>query len=481
MMDIIRIAEIVGGALIRSGPSAGPGPSRAAVTVSTDTRTLGPGDLFFALRGESHDGHAFLAQASGRGAMGAVVSQVPDHSPATLCLVVVPDTLRALQDLAAHVRRESRAKVIAITGSCGKTTTKEMVSAMAEGAGAVVATRGNENNHIGLPLTLLRAGADTDFIVAEMGCNHWGEIALLTALADPDVGLVTCVAATHTEFLGDLEGVARAKSELFTGMRPDSTSVVNLDDPRVRRMALRSRRRLTYTAGSGEEADVRLLAAGLEPDGSGQRLSMRVAGRDIDLRLALPGRHNAANAAAAAAAALAAGLGVDRIAEGLEKVRPLKGRGGVHVGRFVIVDEAYNASPAAVTAALENLAAMPAQGKRLAVLGDMLELGERSVQYHEDAGREAAARADRLVAVGRFAEPMAEGARSAGMDRAAVLSCAHARDAVEAMRARPMVFEGDVVLVKGSRAVKMEIIVDYLLALQAESSMEGAKRGTGGV
>jgi UDP-N-acetylmuramoyl-tripeptide--D-alanyl-D-alanine ligase len=473
MMDIGKIAEITGGVL---AGSRGPGTGDAALTVSTDTRTLGPGDLFFALKGEAFDGHAFLGRAAERGAAAAVVSRVPADAPASLRLVVVADTLRALQDLAAHRRRASRARVIAVTGSCGKTTTKEMVAAMARGAGAVVATRGNENNHIGLPLTLLRAGADTDFIVAEMGCSHRGEIALLTALADPDVGLVTCVAPAHTEFLGDVEGVAEAKSELFAGMRPDSTSVVNLDDPRIRTMALASRRRVTYTAGSGE-ADVRLLSAEPAPGGRDQRLSLAVAGKAMSLRLALLGRPNAVNAAAAHAA----GLDTDRIAEGLESVRPLKGRGGIHYGRFVLVDEAYNASPAAMAAALENLAAMPAEGRRLAVLGDMLELGERSGQYHRDVGREAASRADGLVAVGRFAGPMVEGAREGGMDQDALLPCADAQEALAALRARGMVRSGDVVLVKGSRAVKMEIIVDYLLALQAESYPEGGTRGMDGV
>jgi len=461
MLDLATIAAVTGGR-VAPGEAGGVVPAG----VSTDSRAIGAGELFVALRGEAFDGHDFLDAAAGRGAAAAVVSRLPAKVPGGLALILVEDTLGALQALAADHRRRTGARVVAVTGSCGKTTTKEMIAAIAALEGSAVATQGNLNNHIGLPLTLLGARRGDRFIVAEMGCNHEGEIALLTRIADPDVGLVTCVEPTHTQFLGDIDGVARAKSELFAGMRRDAVAVVNLDDPRVRAMAPRPERCLGYSARGEEEpgADVRLLDAVPAKGGAGQVLSIAVGGRVLRVTLRLHGHHNARNAVAAAAAALAAGLQPASIAEGLGAVQAIRGRGAVYRGRFSVVDEAYNASPAAVRAALEMLAAMPAAGRRIAVLGDMLELGEKAEAYHREAGRLAAGNADALVAVGSFVPALVSGAREGGI-KGAALGVSRAEDALAAILGAGLADDGDIVLVKGSRAVKMEIIVSGLLGL----------------
>ncbi|MFH1437880.1 MAG: UDP-N-acetylmuramoyl-tripeptide--D-alanyl-D-alanine ligase [Pseudomonadota bacterium] len=452
-----------------SGGSAG---AVKASGYSRDTRTLAPGELYFALQGESFDGHDFLEQAAQAGASGAVVARRPPEAPQGFALIVVRDTLEALQRLAAWHRSRLDVKVIAITGSCGKTTTKEMAHAIVRGAGASSATLGNLNNHIGVPLTLLRLGEETRFAVVEMGCNHAGEIALLTRLADPDVGLITCVAPTHTEFLGDVDGVAAAKSELFAGLRPESTSVVNLDDPRVSAMAIGSKRKVTYGAGTGRGRagpDVALLEAAADSDFSGQGLKLDVGGKAVNARLNMPGRHNAHNALAAAAAAHAVGLDADHIVRGLGQVRPLEGRGGLRRGRFTIIDEAYNASPAAVRAALASLDEIADGKRRVAMLGDMLELGRGAPQYHREAGGEAARKADLIVAIGDFRKEIVRGAVEAGAKADNLFEFAKAAQAAEFLGRSALLKEGDTILVKGSRAVKMEIIVQRIVGLMEKT------------
>ena len=464
MYPLDQIAEVVGARDFTGQRAGAPMPAG----YSKDTRTLAPGELYFALQGKNFDGHDFLEQAATAGASGAVVARRPMDAPRGFALIVVRDTLEALQRLAAWHRGRLDVKVIAITGSCGKTTTKEMVHAIAGGAGASSATQGNLNNHIGVPLTLLRLGEDTRFAVVEMGCNHAGEIALLSRLADPDVGLITCVAPAHTEFLGDVDGVAAAKSELFSSMRTDAISVVNLDDPRVSRMAIRSGSKVTYGVGSGRgvaEPDVALLEVAPDPDFSGQGLKLNVAGKVVSVRLGMPGRHNAVNALAAAAAAHAAGMDADRIVEGLGNVRPLAGRGSIHRGRFTVIDEAYNASPAAVRAALFSLDEIADHGRSIAMLGDMLELGKRAPEYHREVGAEAARRADLIVAVGDLRKEIVKGALEAGAPAESLYDFALATQAAAFLGQEDLLREGDTILVKGSRAVKMEVIVERIVGL----------------
>jgi len=463
MYDLQEIAGIVGGRLV-----GGRAREEGVAGFSIDTRSLSRGYLFIAIRGERFDGHDFLPEAEKKGAACAVVSRRSEAARGGLPLVVVEDTLVSLQKMAAFHRRRCAPGLIAITGSCGKTTTKEMLREIAGAGGECIATKDNENNHIGLPLTLLRIRQESRFVVAELGCNHPGEIELLTSLADPDVGLVTCVAPTHTEFLGDVEGVARAKSELFATMRRDAVSVVNMDDSRIVKMPIRTERRVTYGAGADRrgEADVELLSAERSEDLSCQRLRIKVPGDEVDARLNILGMHNARNATAAAAAAFAAGFSTGQIAAGLSKVQPLKGRGVIHGGRFTVLDEAYNSSPAAVLAALGNLRDIAGGRRAIAVLGDMMELGGDSAMYHRRVGEATARVAALLLAVGNFAGNVVEGARSSGMDRGATMSFRRAEEARDVIEGGGVMKDGDIILVKGSRTVRMEVIVEALLKAQ---------------
>jgi len=447
-----QIAEAVGGRL--SGPGGGP-----VAGASIDTRTIRPGEVFFAIVGD-RDGHDFVDRAAGGGAAAVVVSRRPDPG-LDVPWILVDDTLAALQSLGRHCRSLSGSVVVGLTGSCGKTTTKELVSAALGGAGPVLATRGNLNNHLGVPLTLVELGPEHAFAVIEMGANHGGEIQQLTRLADPDVGLVTCVAAAHTEFFGGIEGVARAKGELFATMRPDATAVVNLDDPRVRAMPLRPGRSVTYGSDATARPDVLLVGARQEQ--GGQHVTVRSGDESIELTLSLPGRHNAHNATAAIAAARAAGVPASTAAAGLASVRLVKGRGALVRGRRIeVIDDTYNANPASVGAGLDLLRGLARGRRTVAVLGDMLELGDEAASLHVQVGRRAAsAGVDLLVAVGGHAPDVRSGALLAGMRPGAAFTFESTEAAVEGVG--DLLEEGDVVLVKGSRGMKMERVVDTLL------------------
>jgi UDP-N-acetylmuramoyl-tripeptide--D-alanyl-D-alanine ligase len=439
------IAAAVGGRLRGTGAEEVSG-------ASFDSRTLRPGELFFAIEAD-RDGHDFVEAAVRAGAAGVVVRRSVDVSPR----IEVDDTLAAWQALGAHRRRAAAVPVVALTGSCGKTTTRELVAAALSAAGPVHRSAGNLNNHLGVPLTLMGMGTEHAFAVVELGANQHGEIAALTAIADPDVGLVTCVAEAHTEFFGGLDGVERAKAELFANMRPESVAVVNLDDPRVRRMA-RGERAVTYGTDAG--ADVRLVSA--RPlDAGGQEVTFGVRGGGIATRLRLAGEHNALNAAGAVAVALACGVDPRWAAGMLEVVEPVWGRGGFRCGaRLEVIDDTYNANPASVRAGLHTLAAAARGRRTVAVLGDMRELGELSGSLHRGVGAEAARLGvGCIVAVGENAASVREGALAAGADGVACF--ASTKEAIAAIG--ELVREDDLVLVKGSRAMEMERIVDLLV------------------
>ncbi len=447
-----QIAAAVGGRLF--GPGDGP-----AAGASIDTRTIRPGEIFFAMTGQ-RDGHAFAGRASTHGASALVVSRMLDPEPGCPW-ILVDDTLAALQALGSHCRSGSRARVIGLTGSCGKTTTKELIAAALGGSGPVLATRGNLNNHLGVPLTLAGLEHGHAYAVVEMGANHAGEIELLTRLADPDVGLVTCVAAAHTEFFGGIEGVARAKAELFSTMRPDAVAVVNLDDPRVRAMSRQPRRTLTYGSHAGDGPDV--LLARVQDSGGVQRLTIRAGEESVEAALSLPGPHNALNAVAAVAAAWAAGVPPAEAAGALASVQPVKGRGAIVPGRRLeVIDDTYNANPASMSAGLEVLREQARGRRTVAVLGDMFELGDEAPALHgQVGGRAALAGVDVIVAVGGHAPDVMAGALEAGARGGAVATFETTQAALEGIGG--LVREGDIVLVKGSRGMKMERIVDSLL------------------
>ncbi|MBI5018007.1 MAG: UDP-N-acetylmuramoyl-tripeptide--D-alanyl-D-alanine ligase [Deltaproteobacteria bacterium] len=432
---------------------AGLGPDTVFSAVSTDTRTLAAGSLFVALVGPRFDGHDHLAAARDRGAVAAVVHR--EAPPLDLPAVRVPDTLVALGALGRSVRCTLGLPVVAITGSVGKTTTKEMTSAMVRAAGRkVLQTPGNWNNRVGLPLTLLGAAGDEQVAVLELGISEPGEMAHLTAICEPDVAVVTAVALAHTQWLGDLDGVAREKMAVADGLRPRGTLVLPFGDLRlVPPEGVR-----TVTFGWDPRAD--LCGEELRLQGAlGSRF--RVEGHE--LRVPLPGRHNAENALAALAAARAVGVTWEEAAAGLAGLAPAPLRGEIRaVGRncHVLVD-CYNANPRAVEAALETLASLAGPSRRLAVLGEMKELGALTREGHEQAGRAAATHGvDALYLLGEATAWTRDAAVAAGLPEARVRRYpdreALAREVAQDVR------PGDWVLVKGSRAMGLEAVADAL-------------------
>jgi UDP-N-acetylmuramoyl-tripeptide--D-alanyl-D-alanine ligase len=451
VQDIVRATQ---GALVTGDLSV------PVTGVSIDSRTLIVGDAFFAIVGHRLDGHAFLGEAVGRGAACVLVHALPDDVPANVPVVLVEDTTRALGRLAAWHRSKFRVPVVAITGSIGKTTAKELTAAVMGVRFNVLKPASSFNNQWGLPLTLLRMNAEHQGAVVELGTNQRGEIATLAAIARPTIGVVTVVAPVHTEFLGSLEGVREEKAALVRALGTDDVAVLNADDARVASMARESAARvITYGLAAG--ADVR--AVGDVVDGeTGLRFTLEAGGRRTTVALTLSGRHNVTNALAAAAVGVALGFDLDDIARGLGEARAAARRGQWLVaGDITILDDTYNASPTSVRAALDMLATRRRGRRAVVVLGDMLELGGLTDDAHREIGRAVAALpADEFVGLGRACALAVEAARSAGIAEAY-----HARsydDAVGHLVKR--LTAGDVVLVKGSRGMRMERVVDALVA-----------------
>lgn len=425
-------------------------------SVSTDSRNLRAGDLFIALHGPNFDGHAYLSQARERGAAAALVSRMLDDP---LPQIVVADTRLGLGRLAAAVRAELAIPVLAVTGSNGKTTVKEMLSAILARRGAVLATRGNLNNDIGVPLTLLRLRPEHRYAVIEMGANHPGEIAYIAGLAAPTVAVVTNAGPAHLEGFGNLEGVARAKGEIYQNLAAGGVAVINADDAYAalwRELAADCHQ---ISFGIDAAADVSAspdsIHLHMQNASSVMRFTLRTPDGELSIALPLPGRHNVMNALAASAAALAAGAHLNDIKEGLEAMTPVAGRLQMRVGLrgAHVLDDTYNANPASLQAGLDVLAACA--GEKWLVLGDMGELGGDSAELHVAAGQQArAAGIDHLFAIG---------AQSRGAVRA--FGDAQHFESVEALIAtlrgalRPDVN----VLVKGSRFMHMERVVEALM------------------
>ena len=441
------IAAAIGGQLT--------GADGAVSGVSTDTRSIGAGQLFVALRGERFDAHDFLDQAAANGATAMLVASI-DKLPAGVSAVVVDDTRLALGRLAAAWRARFELPLIAVTGSNGKTTTKEMIAAILKAAfgEAVLATRGNLNNDIGLPLTLLGLAAAHRAAVIEMGMNHPGEIAYLTGLGAPTVALVNNAQRAHLEGMGDLDEVAREKGSIFNGLRPEGVAVINADDAYCgfwQDMAS-AHRQLTFGIDRAADVRGRVLEHGLEV-----RLQLTTPAGEADITLRVPGRHNARNAVAAAAACIAAGIPLSAVADGLAAFTGVKGRLQRRAGRkgAEILDDTYNANPDSVRAGIDVLAATI--GRKVLVLGDMGEIGEASAQYHDEIGGYAKSQGvDRLFALGDSAQlavrNFGEGARHfCNIDK--LIAAVDKELGPETT-----------VLVKGSRFMKMERVADALVA-----------------
>lgn len=436
---LTELAQIAG--------AAAPERDAAFSRVSTDTRTIKSGDLFIALQGANFDGDTFVAEAFAKGAAGAVCRMQHVDGPC----VVVEDTLGVFQTFAAHHRRLHDIPVLAITGSCGKTTAKDMTAALLGSRLAVTKTDGNLNNEIGCPHSLLKIDGETEFAVMEMGASHLGEIARLCELAAPTESAITLVAPAHLEGFGDIENVARAKGEIMEALPPDGCFFINADDPRCVRIGE------SYTGDKvrfGRRGDVVLNSCAFDEAGE-LVLEIAPVGR---LRLPLAVRAHTTNVLLAVAVGLR--HGIEEFEEPLREACLRASRFKVsRVGPLEILDDSYNANPASMTAALEALADRPVTGARLAVLGEMLELGEAAGYLHGEIGR-AAARCGvtHLLARGPHAIEMVDGARAAGVPSAAAMED-HEEIAKKVIDvARP----GDVLLVKGSRGMRMEIVIEAL-------------------
>jgi len=416
--------------------------------VSTDTRSIERGDLFIALRGESFDAHDFIADAVAKGAAGVVVDRY-DEGMKGAAVVFVRDTLAALGALAHAYRHSLRAQFVAVTGSCGKTTVKQMIGCVLEGSLNAAVARKSFNNNVGVPLTLLGAGADTEVVVMEMGTNHPGEIAELAAIADPDIGIVTTVAPTHLEGLGSLAGVARAKAELLDGLSSGGLAILNWDNRWVRRMASWGDYRLV-TYGRSKDSDVRASDVARTAEGSAFTVGK------TRFALPLPGRHNVSNALAAIAVGLRFSIAPQDIANRLANVRlPEMRLERRRVGDVELIVDCYNANPASVRAALDVLAHVGR--RRVFVFAGMGELGEHSAHWHERVGRFASrARVDVFVTIGDDAAISAQAAQ----DSCDVHACASTEQALDVLR--EMLRPGDSVLFKASRSKKLETLVDAL-------------------
>jgi UDP-N-acetylmuramoyl-tripeptide--D-alanyl-D-alanine ligase len=429
---------------------------------SADSRTVAAGQLFFALPGERVDGFDFVAQAVAAGAAGVVVGRqrgLPAAS-AGLAAIAVEDPRRALGDLARAVRADFGGKVVAVTGSNGKTTTKELCAAALRPLGAALRTPGNFNTDVGLPLTILSASGQEAVWVLEMAMRARGEIATLADIAKPGIGVITNVAAAHLETLGSLEEVARAKGELFAGLGPDGFAVLPADDPLITAQAasVAPGRRITF--GARATGDVRILD--FVPDGAaGAVVRYAVRGIPVVVRLPLGGLHNAKNAAAALAVALAAGVSAPAAAAELETVAlPPQRSAALPAGGRTILDDCYNANPASMSAALASLVAAAPSGGAFAILGDMLELGPEAEAHHLALGREAGGRLAGLAAVGSFAPALIAGARSAGLAAARSVAAASAEAAASVLAS--WTAPGDWILVKASRGIRLERAVEAL-------------------
>ena len=450
--QLSQVAAAVGGQLL--------GSDCRIAGVSTDTRAVASGQLFIALRGERFDAHDFLEPALAAGAAALLVADA-GRVPAGASAVVVDDTRLALGRLAAAWRRQFSLPVIAVTGSNGKTTTKEMIAAILKAAfgDAVLATRGNFNNDIGLPLTLLGLDATHRAAVIEMGMNHPGEIGYLTRIGAPTVALVTNAQRAHLEGMGDLDEVAREKGTIFAGLPADGIAVINADDAYAGFWREQVGSQPVRSFGIDQPADVR---ATLRQHGLESALVLQAAEGEIEFTLAIPGRHNARNALAAAAACLAAGLPLSAVAAGLAAFAGVKGRLQRRSGRngAQILDDTYNANPDSVRAGIDVLAATV--GRKVLVLGDMGEIGEASGQYHDEIGGYAKSQGiDRLFALGDASQQavrnFGEGARHfCNVDKLIV--------AVD-----KELGPETTVLVKGSRFMKMERVADALAAASGEN------------
>lgn len=453
--DVLRAT---GGALLSGDESV------VFDSVGIDSRSVRPGNLFVAIQGEHHDGHSFIHDVIRQGIRGVLIDRTRAVELGTngggewgATCVAVEDTIHALGDLAAYQRDRSNARVIGITGSNGKTTTRRMTATIFDPCFKTLASRGNYNNEIGLPLTLLGLRPGDQWIVLEMGMNHFGEIRRLSGICRPDIGIITSIGSCHLEGVGSIEGVVQAKAEMLENISPGGTVILNRDDP--------------YLTDLGSKTDMTVLFFGESEAADIRAHSVRESGQEVFFTLALPdsqasvtlpatGRFMVSNALAAAAAGYLAGLSVEEIRKGLLNFKPMSGRMNViSTNRGVtIIDDTYNANPASVAVAIDTLVTLAGENRSIFVVGDMLELGDETDRLHFHIGNLAGrAGIARLYATGPHAGHVAEGAREGGMDSSQIITGEKETIIAELKKELKA---GDRMLVKGSRGSAMEEIGD---------------------
>jgi UDP-N-acetylmuramoyl-tripeptide--D-alanyl-D-alanine ligase len=442
-------------------------PMARVAGISIDSRTIAPRQLFVAITGPNHDGHKYVEAALEKGALAAVVAanRIAEYSDSVRGrLLAAPDTLVALQELARAVRRAWGRRIAAVTGSVGKTTTKEILAALLGAKFRVLKSEGNLNNEYGLPLALLRLEPEDETAVVELGMSHRGELRRLAEIAEPQVGIVTRVAPVHLEFFSSVEEIALAKRELIEGLAGrDSVAVLNADDPRVSRFAEVARGRV-LTFGLSASAQFRAETI-VDRGAEGSTFDLISPQGRHSLELALPGRHSVLNALAALAAASVWGIGAVEAAAVLPRlaVGEMRGRLLRFAGGFGVINDCYNSNPVALNAMIELLAQTPGYRRRVVAAGEMLELGQESLRLHAESGRHAVAQnIDWVVGVQGAAAGLVQGAAEAGLpaDRTRFF----ASSAEASLFLAELLQPGDLLLVKGSRGVKMERIVEALRA-----------------
>lgn len=449
-LTLADIAQMTGGTLTVPFDFAQETPIER---VERDSRTVQAGDLFLALQGERFDAHDFVPQVVGK-ASAALVSRVVD---AAIPQVVVDDVRLALGRLAAAWRKRFYQPLVGLTGSNGKTTLKEMLAAILAKQGQTLATLGNLNNDIGMPLTLLRLRDSDAFAVIEMGSNHFGEIDYLTRIACPDVAIINNAGASHLEGFGDIAGVAREKGDICNGLSAKGVAILNADDTYADYWCGLNPQRTVLSFGMKNAADVQGISTVETP------FAVQVQGQTVPVNLKLLGHHNQMNALAASAAALALGVNLATICQGLESLQPVKGRLNPKTGQHggTVIDDTYNANPSSTAAAVDVLARLP--GRKILVLGDMGELGDNGEQLHAAIGQQAAAAGiDALFTLGQLSANA-----SAAFGQSAV-ACTDLESLLTALQ--PTLQPGDTVLVKGSRSARMERVVDALTAVAVKEA-----------
>ncbi len=460
-MDPLSIAQIAqfAGAVRQNGDG-----DRLVTHLSTDSRSIQPGDLFLALRGDNFDGHKFVEQAMQRGAVGAIVETKWTGKPApNFSILRVADTLVAYQQVAADYRRSLGLKVVAITGSNGKTSTKDFTASVLGHRFQVAKTEGNFNNHVGLPQTMLEATASDQIGVWEIGMNHPGEIAPLAQLARPDVAIITNIGIAHLEFMGTREAIAQEKGELAAALPPDGTLILNRGDEFADAIAQRTSAKVIFAGIDGGEVQAREIVQTAE----GAEFTVCEGAHRCHAVLPVPGLHMVQNALLAIAAGRVFGLSLEQCAAGLAAAPVTKARLQIkNIGGVQFIDDSYNANPDSMKAALRTLAELETDGRRFAVLGQMAELGAESARGHQEVGEVAASLGiDHLISLGKDSAEIASAARGAGLKNSRTLASVEEVAEFLCETAHP----GDLVLIKGSRAARTERVLEEFAKRQLET------------